>query len=133
MHKLQYDEKTTGCLTKYAIHSSIETRGPLPSHFGQNCFTIASMDNFENTHKNNLSGMMHTHDTLLTLFQKKLDGFLSKQTKSSTDLRNITKLNKLTSREIQNLRSYQKRTVKNDIYLVEKLNYDFVSIVSKVI
>ena len=91
------------------------------------------MDNFENSDKNNLSGMMHTHDTLLTLFQKKLDGFLSKQTKSSADLRNILKLNKLTCREIQNLRSYQKRTVKNDIYLVEKLNYDFVSIVSKVI
>ena len=85
MHKLQYDEK-------YAIHSSIETRGPLPSHFDQNCFTIASMDNFENTEKNNLSGIMHTHDAALTLFQVNPDSSLSKEMKTLTDSGNIPKL-----------------------------------------
>ena len=60
------------------------------------------MDNFENTDKNNLSGMMHTHDAAFTLFQVKPDSFLSKQMKNSTDLGNIPKLNQLTCREIEN-------------------------------
>ena len=44
---------------------------PLPSYFITQYFTFDVMENFDNADKNSLLRMKHTHDTALTVFQKK--------------------------------------------------------------
>ena len=125
MKKLRSD------LAKYTIHKSSENEIPLPNHFDSNCFTIAAMDNFDNSDKNSLSGMMHAHDTALTLFQEKPKTLLSKPKKSSIDLVNVPKLNKLPCQELMYFRPFQKLpisdsfTIDNDLYSMPKSKDDF--------
>ena len=58
-------------LANYCFEKSEENSVPIPSHFVNDEFTLAQMDNFDHSGRSSLSGTHSNHDTVMTLIQIK--------------------------------------------------------------
>ena len=98
-------------LAKLAILKSNANSIPMLNHFVGSEFTLAAVDNFDQSDKNNLSGMQSTHDTAMILCQTTPDRIPNKPCKDNVNFKSVKSVTELPCQRILNFTSNKKNSL----------------------